>query len=155
MPGAVSPPQVRREVRELSLLFEVSQILDRSLDLREAVHPVLKALADQTGMVRGSITLLNRETGEISIEAAHGYSPTQKERGRYRLGEGVTGKVVQTGQAVVVPRVSEEPLFLDRTGARKGLKKGDISFICVPVKIGKEVIGALSIDRLFAEEVSL
>jgi Nif-specific regulatory protein len=148
-------PQVRREVQELGLLFEISQILDRSLDLREAVHPVLKAMADHTGMVRGSLTLLNRDTGEISIEAAHGYSPSQRERGRYRLGEGVTGKVVQTGQPAVVPRISEEPLFLDRTGARKDLKKGDISFICVPIKIGTEVIGALSIDRLFAEDVSL
>jgi Nif-specific regulatory protein len=112
-------------------------------------------MADHMGMLRGSLTLLNRETGEISIEAAYGLSPTQQERGRYRLGEGVTGKVVATGEPAVVPRISQEPLFLDRTGARKGLKKGDISFICVPIKLGNEVIGALSIDRLFAEEVSL
>jgi len=155
MPERIAPPEVRREVQELSLLFEISQVLDRSLDLRESVHPVLKAMADHMGMLRGSLTLLNRDSGEISIEAAYGLSPSQKERGRYRLGEGVTGKVVQTGQPAVVPRISQEPLFLDRTGARKGLKKGDISFICVPIKLGNEVIGALSIDRLFAEDVSL
>src|SRR5512143_1732523 len=148
-------PQVRREVQELSLLFEISQVLDRSLDLRESVHPVLKAMADHTGMLRGSLTLLNRETGEISIEAAYGYSATQRERGRYRLGEGVTGKVVQSGEPAVVPRISQDPLFLDRTGARKGLKKGDISFICVPIKLGNEVIGALSIDRPYAEDSPL
>ena len=155
MPERTAAPEVRREVQELSLLFEISQVLDRSLDLRESVHPVLKAMADHMGMLRGSLTLLNRDTGEISIEAAYGLSPSQKERGRYRIGEGVTGKVVQTGQPAVVPRISQEPLFLDRTGARKGLKKGDISFICVPIKLGNEVIGALSIDRLFAEDVDL
>ena len=121
MPDRIAQPEVHREVQELSLLFEISQVLDRSLDLRESVHPVLKAMADHMGMLRGSLTLLNRDTGEISIEAAYGLSPSQKERGRYRLGEGVTGKVVQTGQPAVVPRISQEPLFLDRTGARQVL----------------------------------
>jgi Nif-specific regulatory protein len=102
-------------------------------------------------LLRGTLTLLNRQTGEISIEAAHGLSETQKERGRYKLGEGVIGKVVKTGRPAVVPHISDEPLFLDRTGARKGLHKKDISFICVPIKIENEVVGTLSVDRLFAE----
>jgi len=147
-------PQLERVVQELSLLFEVSQALDRSIDLRDVVNPVLQAIAKHMGMVRGTLTLLNRETNEILIEAAYGLSASQRERGRYRLGEGVTGKVVQTGQPAVVPRISEEPLFLNRTGARKQLHKKDISFICVPIKLGNEAIGALSADRLFAESVS-
>ena len=148
------PPVVKRQVRELLLLFEISQILDQSMDLRDVVGPVLEAIATHMGMMRGTLTLVNRESGEILIEAAHGLSETQKERGRYRAGEGVTGKVVATGEPAVVPHISEEPLFLDRTGARRQMEKGDISFICVPIKIGNEVIGALSADRLFAEGIS-
>jgi len=148
-------PEVKREVTELSLLFDISQRLGRSMDLREVAGPVLKALAEHMGMSRGTLTLLNRQTGEISIEAAHGLSSVQRERGRYRLGEGVTGKVVESGQPAVVPRISDEPLFLNRTGARRQLERQDISFICVPIKLGNEVIGALSADRLFAEGVSL
>ena len=59
-----------------------------------------------------------------------------------------------TGTPAVVPHISEEPLFLDRTGARRGFQKRDISFICVPIKMGNEIIGALSADRLFEEGVS-
>ena len=147
-------PEVKREIRELSLLFEISQALERSMDLRDVVKPVLETIANHMGMVRGTLTLLNRETGEIFIETAYGLSASQRERGKYRLGEGVTGKVVQTGESAVVPRISEDPLFLNRTGARKSLRKKDISFICVPIKLGNEVIGALSADRLFAESVS-
>jgi Nif-specific regulatory protein len=146
---------VRRELKETTLLFEISQILDRSLDLREVVGPVLEALAKHMAMARGTLTLLNRQSGEIFIDAAHGLSESQKERGRYRVGEGVTGKVIQTGQSAIVPRVSQEPLFLNRTGARGGFRKKDIAFICVPIKLGNEVIGALSADHLLPKEVTL
>ncbi|HUU43589.1 MAG TPA: sigma 54-interacting transcriptional regulator, partial [Planctomycetota bacterium] len=155
MPEETPQPGVRHELNELELLFEISQTLDRSLDLRDVAHPVLTLLARRMGMVRGTLTLLNRKTGEISIEAAYGLSETQRRRGKYVLGEGVTGRVVQTGVPAVVPRISEEPLFLDRTGARRDPSKKDVSFICVPIKIGNEVIGALSADRLFDESVSL
>jgi len=139
----------------LSLLFELSRILDRSLDLRELVGPVLKLISDQMAMSRGTLSLLNRDTGDIYIEAAHGLSNSQKARGRYRLGEGITGKVIQSGRAMVVPRISEDPQFLNRTGARKKLRRQDISFICVPIKQGRDVYGALSADRLFSDEDSL
>ncbi|MFH0964806.1 MAG: sigma 54-interacting transcriptional regulator [Planctomycetota bacterium] len=143
-----------RGVKELSLLFEVSQTLDKSLDLRNVFGPVLELMAKRMNMLRGTITLLNRETGEISIEEAYGLSPAERSRGKYKFGEGVTGEVVRTGRPAVVPRISDEPLFLDRTGARKRLSKRSISFICVPIKLGNEVIGTLSADRLLDEAVS-
>ncbi len=153
--SASEEPEVRREVQELSLLFKISQALDKSHDIREVVGPVLSATAEHMDMRRGTITLLNRDTGEIMIEAAHGLSAQQRKRGRYRLGEGVTGKVVQSGQPMVLPHISQDSRFLDRTGARGDLKKEDISFICVPIKLGTEVIGALSVDRAYKHEHSL
>jgi Nif-specific regulatory protein len=148
-------PAIKSDPSELTLLFEISQLLDQSIDLREVVSPILKTIAKHTGMVRGTITLLDRQTGELFIEAAHGLSSNQRERGRYMLNEGVTGNVVRTGRPVAVPKVSEEPLFLDRTRAREDVDKGDLSFLCVPIKIGNEVVGALSVDKLFEPDVEL
>ncbi|MFO7957017.1 MAG: nif-specific transcriptional activator NifA [Candidatus Brocadiia bacterium] len=144
-------PGAEREVQELSLLFELSQRLAFSMDLREVVKPFLRTLAEHMGMERATLTLLNRETGEIFIQEAHGLSESEMERGRYRLGEGITGRVVASGEPAVIPRISEEPGFLDRTGARSRLEEQDVSFICVPIKLGNEVIGALSADRLHEE----
>ena len=109
---------------ELSLLFEISQILDSSLDLRTVVEPVLEAVTRSMSMKFATLTLLNRQTGEISIEAAYGLSPSQQRKGRYKLGEGITGKVIQTGKVSIVPKISEEPQFLDRTGARRANGRG-------------------------------
>ena len=147
-------PTAKGKIEELALLFDISQTLDGSLNLEDVLGSVLKLMAKHLGKLRGTITLLDRETREIIIEAAYGLSARQKEKGKYRVGEGVTGRVVETGRPAIVPRISKEPLFLNRTGARKDLRKQDISFICVPIKLGNEIIGALSADRLFSDDIS-
>ncbi|OQA28363.1 MAG: Nitrogen fixation protein VnfA [Verrucomicrobia bacterium ADurb.Bin345] len=141
-----------QRMRELQLLYHVSCILDQSLDLRDIVSPVLEALSGFMDMRYATLTLLNRKTGDILIEAAHGLSPQQARRGRYKLGEGVTGQVVLTGKPAIISRTSESPMFLDRT--RRG-KRPDTSFLCVPIKVEQEVVGALSVDLVFRPENEL
>jgi Nif-specific regulatory protein len=153
--NSIEQKQVERKIRSLSLLVEISRCLDKNMDLHKAIHPVLELIAEHMGMLSGMITLLNREKGEIVIDASFGLSATQREKGKYKLGEGITGKVVQTGEPAIIPRISKEPLFLNKTESRKNLEKKDISFICVPVKIGRETIGTLSVDRLFEDDVDL
>ena len=143
----------RRRIQELTLLFEISQILDRSLELEEVISPVLEAIAEHMGMHRGTVTLLNRQTGEIRISAAYGLTGEEKAKGRYKLGEGITGRVIQSGKPMIVPDISSEPEFLDKTGARA--KDKSTAFICVPIKIGQETVGALSSDRLFSDDITL
>ena len=139
-------------MNELQLLYHISCILDQSLDMREIVSPVLESLAEHMDMNYGTLTLLNRKTGDILIEAAHGLSPQQARRGRYKLGEGVTGKVILTGEPMVIPQKSESPLIVDKT--RRG-KRADTSFICVPIKVGNEVVGALSVERHYEPDSNL
>jgi len=147
--------ELRREVAELHLLFDISQALEKSFDLRDDVEQIQKVMAKRMGMMRGTLTLLNRETGEIFIEEAYGLSKSQQQKGKYKLGQGITGKVVETGKPAIVPKISQEPKFLNITGARNNIKKKDVSFICVPIKLGAEVVGALSADRLFDDKISL
>ena len=145
----------RDRVSELELLFSISQILVRSLDVKDTIQPVLNAVADGLQMVRGAITLLDRDTGEIITEAAYGITEEQRQRGMYQLGEGITGKVVETGEPMVIPSVQANPAFLDRTGARRGSETEDVSFICVPIRIGSETLGAFSLDRTRADQEAL
>ncbi|CAA9483560.1 MAG: Two-component system response regulator protein, partial [uncultured Sphingomonadaceae bacterium] len=75
-------------------------------------------------------------------------TPDEMERGKYALGEGVTGNVVATGRARIIPDLRNEPDFLNRTG-RLAHDTGPLSFICVPIKIEGRTAGALSIDKPF------
>ncbi|MBW1729916.1 MAG: sigma 54-interacting transcriptional regulator [Deltaproteobacteria bacterium] len=144
MKGKTSP-----KPDEIACLYEITRAIHSTLDLRQSLYKVLDLLAEMLGMNRGSITLLNPDTSEIHIEVAHGLSHSARSKGRYKLGEGVTGKVTESGRPMVVPKIDEEPLFLDRTGARRRIDKSKISFICVPIKDGNRVVGTLSADRVF------
>ena len=151
---------LQKELKKLQFMLDISQSLQQGLELKQVVLNVLEKMSSHLGMLRGTITILNRETGQVEIDQAVGLSTEERARGRYQLGEGITGRVVKSGQPAVVSKITEAPLFLDRTKTRwreiEGPRKcTDISFICVPVKIGNDVIGALSADRLFDESVSL
>jgi Nif-specific regulatory protein len=149
--GAVSTPH---DLKQLEALYKVSQILAAGTRQQQALADVLDTLDKEFGLNRGTITLLVPEGNEIRIEAVHNLSREQSQKITYRVGEGVTGKVMQTGKAMIVPKVSQEPLFLNRF-ERWNVTKQDLSFICVPISIGKDVIGTISVDRPFEETAPL
>lgn len=137
------------ELKELTLLFDISICLNKSKNIKDVLHQILEMMAKYIGMDRGTITLLNKGSSEINIEEAYGLSNEEKARGKYKVGEGIIGKVVESGMSVYIPRISDEPQFLDKTKARNKINKKDVSFLCVPIKHEKEVIGTLSVDRIF------
>ena len=130
----------------LDLLRDVAILVGASHDLRQAVPAVFRLLMERTTMRRATLTLVDGAHREIFIEEAVGRSPEERERGRYRIGEGITGRVVATGAPIVVPRVSESPEFLNRTRARTMENAEDWSYVCVPVVQGHQVVGTLSVD---------
>jgi len=132
---------------DLALLYEISRVLNQSPDLKQSLYDVLELLSRTLSMVRGTITIVNPLSDEIGIEVAHGIPKSALNKGKYKLGEGITGQVIQSGQAVAVPKISEDSRFLNRTATRKKEKDHELSFICVPIKRETQVIGALSVDR--------
>jgi Nif-specific regulatory protein len=140
-----SSDHYRRKIAELTLLFEVSQTLDRSLDIEDAIKPVLELLREHLGLRNGMVTLLNRQTGLITIESASEMSADAQKRGVYRPGEGITGQVVASGEGMIIPDVKKDARFLNKT--RASLPSGQLSFVSVPVSHNKETMGTISAMR--------
>jgi Nif-specific regulatory protein len=131
---------------ELTTLLDINQILAGAPNLRSALRRVLEILARQHGMMRSSVTVLNGD-GQLHTEAWYGLA-ADGQKARYKLGEGVTGRVVESCKPVVVPQVSREPSFLNRA-ARTDLDKQEISYVCVPVVLNRKAAGALAVDLPF------
>ena len=136
----------RRDAQRLSTLLEVSQALSGTLNLKSSVQRLLGILVRHHGVVRGMVTLLR--DGELHVEAAEGFEDRARIV-RYRLGEGVTGQVVESNRPVVVPRVSQEPALLNRAARRRDASRQELSFICVPILLNRVAAGALAVDLRF------
>src|SRR5262245_64619001 len=96
------------EVRKLSTLLEVSQALLAARQFKIGLGHVLEILGRHHGAIRSTVVLLDERAGEVAMEASAGAIDSTKSV-RYRLGEGITGAVVQKGAPIVVPQVSREP----------------------------------------------
>lgn len=136
------------EKTQLATLTAVSQALAGTLHLEAALHRVLELLERYHAMFPSLVTLFKGKAEELTITAAHGLTPRGKQA-RYRLGEGITGRAIGSGKPIIVPRVSQEPMFLTRTGQCKNLHQQDRTFICVPVVINRKVVGSLGVDLSF------
>jgi Nif-specific regulatory protein len=139
------------EIRKLSTLLELSQTVGSTLNLKSALARVLEILEEHHNTSSGAVTLLD-ETGELAIEVATGIAWQTSRRTKYRVGEGITGRVVESGKPVVVPQVSREPLFLNRTGVWKESGKEELTFICVPVLLDNKTLGALGVTLPFGKD---
>jgi len=137
------------EVRRLSTLLEASQAMSGTLNLKASLHRVLEILARHHGAMRGMVSLLHSD-GSLRVEASDGLADAS--RVRYQMGEGITGRVVESGKPVVVPRVSREPSFLHRAARRPELSHQELSFVCVPIVLNRRPIGALAIDLKFKSD---
>ncbi len=134
--------------RELRALLEVSKALTRSFSLEENLTLAMRILSEMLDMQRGCVYLLDPLSGELKIVAAHGLSKEEIQKGKYRIGEGIVGTVMKKGRPMFIPNIGEEARFLNRTGSRPD-KKG-ISFLCYPITLKDEVLGVISVDRIYS-----
>jgi len=138
----------------LSLLYQVSKVVAKSSDLEEAIIQVMGKMTQKFGILQAFLSVLNRNSSKIYIEVGYGLTQEQKERGEYKIGEGIIGEVVKTGEPVIIPHISDEPRYLNKTRSTTKLKDED-SFICVPIKAKNEIIGTLSVKLKYLSNRSL
>ncbi|EDM73994.1 Sigma-54 dependent, Vanadium nitrogenase transcriptional regulator, VnfA [Plesiocystis pacifica SIR-1] len=126
-----------------SLLRSPTQALNEGMELRSVVNSILRMLAERPAMVHPYLTLVEPESGESHLEEAPDMTPEQQRRIRPRHGEGIVGRVVQSGRTRVVHGSSDS--FLNRLGRSE---PEGMSFICAPLRQRDgEIVGTLAVDH--------
>ncbi len=118
---------------QLATLFEVSSVLSRSLNLRETLQEVLRVLHERGRLSHGMVALLDEESGDLLTCALHQGRAAPLEPVRYGSGEGIIGRILERNEPWILPRVGDEPRFLDRLN----LYQPALPFIGVPIRIGE------------------
>ncbi len=123
-----------RQAQELTLLDKVRSTIASKLDMPALIQSVVESIKEVYGYTHVSIYILKGE--ELLLQYQVGY---QKTIDRIQITEGISGRVVRTGQPILVKDVSKVHDFL---GAVENLK----SEITVPLLDNGQVVGTLSVE---------
>ena len=136
------------EYEQLEVLNRIAKHLAKAEDLQNALRVVLDWLPSSCEMHRGVITLMNEEGDRVQAAITGGEIPsTHTGRMQYRAGEGITGQVFATGEAVYLPRMDDSDSFLNLSGLREHEDLSTLAFICVPITYRAGTIGTISVDK--------
>lgn len=147
--------QLESKIKLKDLLLDISQSIEKIFELSDSFEIVMKKLADSFGIYRGMLVLFEKdEPNKLSIYNAYNITDEEMSRGIYKVGEGVVGKVVETGRAVSVKDINKDNSYLNRMQIKRD-KNIPISFIAVPIKIEGIVVGVLAVEKYYESEIML
>ena len=171
-PTSTDPPW---RAQELLLLSEVMRLVGQSLAPEVVLREMLHLLSELLGLNRGRVVLADgvevdfggspkpavpaapvvpsapyvpAVAGTSSIRYAYGLTQAEMARGRYAAGEGITGAVLATGQAMIVQDIDAEPRFLGRAVERAKLPQETVAFIALPIEVNRRAVGVLGVHRI-------
>jgi len=144
--------QLESKIKFKDILLDISQSIEKIFELSDSFEIVMKKLADSLGIYRGMLILFEKEEpNKLSIYKAYNITDEEMSRGIYKIGEGVVGRVVETGKAVSIKDINKDESYLNRLQIKRD-KNVQISFIAVPIKIEGIVIGVLAVEKYFENE---
>ena len=114
---------------EITALYEISKLLGSSLNLKSNLRGVMRGVVRISGYEKGDCCAQKQQRGVYCCCSRNDRGGNKK--GRYKLGEGIIGRVAKLGSPIVIPSIGDEPLFLNKTGARKLLRRKILrSYVC-------------------------
>ena len=140
------------ESEELLVLHEISNLLTSSLDLKESVNCVFELLHSRLGFMKGILTVVNQSTMLPNIKVSYGIDSEEFKSQSFKQWEAITAKVLQSRGPMIIPHLDEA---FDISGIKDVKGMTDESFICMPLILGEDIYGTLSVDFLFRDDENL
>ncbi|TGN06875.1 GAF domain-containing protein [Leptospira ilyithenensis] len=127
-------------------LIEISKLVTSTLDLNEIFEGIMVTMEKSLRLEKGSIVLHHKEEGVLRIVAASGLSQEEMDKGSYQPGEGITGKVFESGEAMIIESVANHPAFLNRVGYLSHFKHDphNVGLLCSPILSDQNIIGVVN-----------
>jgi Nif-specific regulatory protein len=132
----------KSETRKLSILIEINQEVSRNFELTESLQSTLRILHKSYHIKSGAVFLMDDHGSQLTMTASIGFKHDSTKT-QYKFGEGLTGRIAETGKPIVVPQVSKEKLFLNRAHSWNARTDREQSFIGVPILLDYKTLGVL------------
>ncbi len=149
--------QMLRRHRQLLALNHISSAVSGLEDLDTILSIALDNVLEIINGTIGGILLMDKETDKLYYRAQRGLSAKYTEEIRIPLGEGIAGRVAQTGEPMLLEDISKDPRTVRLDLADAEHLKG---FISIPLKARDKVVGVMNVashepGRFGADDLSL
>jgi len=128
-----------REKVQNQLLLELGTRISGSLDTERLMEQILDLVFQVVRYDAAGIYLADKKTQWITRQTIRGYDPARDDAVRLKVGSGLIGWVVKTGQGVIVADVRNDPRYRNARDETR-------SEMVAPIRIGSEVIGAFNLE---------
>ncbi len=140
--GPADSHESDKQYSALLTLSRISAAVSGMTDLNAILDVALNAVLDAMKGNIGGILLIDDLTGTLSYRVYRGLSQQYVEKMQLKLGEGIAGRVAQSGKAVLLEDISTDPRAAMRDLiSTEGLK----AFISVPLRARDNVLGVLNV----------
>jgi signal transduction histidine kinase len=132
-------------VFKLGTLNDMVEMAARIPKIEDLLAHVLERTMRAVSATIGSIMLLDRERQVLRVAVGRGLGDQQAQRPQVevKVGEGIAGRVVELGEAVLVEDIEKDPRFARISDP----KYGGGSFICMPLRVGERIVGVVNLAR--------
>ena len=132
------------QLAQLRFLHRVARLATTARTWDELLETVVDETRDALHAHVSSLYLLDRDGAYLTLAATNGLDRYQIGRARVPFGEGVTGRVAESRNPLVVPDVPREPRFLWVRGIDQ--KRFIASMLSVPLVWADTTVGVLNIQ---------
>lgn len=150
---AIQTARLVERMRRNALLFhDMADSINSSLDIQKILHILTADLAETFGMKGVNIRLLNKDTGTLELVATYGFSEEFLNKGPVSKDKSVSSAL--KGETVTIKNAQTDKRVQYRAAMKK---EGIVSMLCVPLKVGEEIIGVMRLcsetEREFPEDM--
>ena len=139
----VESEQMAATAERLSLIYDVSQSFNSSLELGQVLDRVMDEVIAITHAERGFVMLLDDE-GRPTFPVARGIDSQTVDEPEFQVSRGVVERVSQEGRPLLTSNAQEDDrLMLRRSVQILGLR----SILCAPLAVKGRIIGVIYVDN--------
>lgn len=135
---------VHRDQKQLAMLFEVSQLVNSTLQLEDLLQIVMDRAITVTGAERGFLMLRDETSGNLHFSVARNLRQQDLEESSFQVSRSVVNRVAEEGEPVLTDNASEDPRFADSVSIATYILR---SILCVPLQVKNRTIGVLYVDN--------
>jgi adenylate cyclase len=134
----------RKDHAQLVTLYDVSQVINSTLDLDQVLNLAMDQVIEVTRAERGFLMLLEEDGGELSFEVARNVDRETIAGPSFEISRSIAKRVAQEGVPLLATNAQTDPRFRDQSSVMSYNLR---SILCVPLMVKREVTGVVYVDN--------